>query len=419
MRVLASIAPGLGHLNPMVPLLHELEHRGRDVEVAVPPPFVPFVERVGLRARGVGPSWTEMDVDRVRPGWHGLDSAAQLSFWIDAAARLFPHLLRHAEQVRPDVIVHDQYELAGWLVGERLGVPTVPYAMTVRALEPQVVALCGVEDEVAGLRAAAGLDADAGVGGAGRWLYLDAMPPSLSSRFLAPSPTAHHVRHVADDRTGATLRRRRHRRRRSGVPLVYVTMGTVFNRHEGVLERLVAGAASADSEVDVVVTVGHNGPALRDVPANVTVHPYLPQSELYGELAAVVCHGGFGTTFGAIACGVPVACAPVGADQPMNAALVATAGAGWNLAAAGDTASASPVFPSLGRAAPDPERVADAVRALLDGGAFRRNAAALAEEIATGAGPDDAAGLVEQVATTGSAVERRRAARLDAPPAAR
>ena len=34
----------------MVPLLSELAGRGHEVEVVVPPPFVDYVERVGLRA---------------------------------------------------------------------------------------------------------------------------------------------------------------------------------------------------------------------------------------------------------------------------------------------------------------------------------------------------------------------------------
>lgn len=395
----------------MVPLLHELERRGHDVEVVVPAAFGPFVERGGLRASGVGPSWTEMDIERVQPGWHALDGAGQLRVWTEVATRLYPHLLHHVEQARPDVIIHDQYELAAWLVAERLGIPSVPYAMTLRALEPQVIALCGLEDAFAKMRESAGLDPGAGVAAAGSWLYLDAMPPSLSSRFLSTSPTVRHVHHVADDCTGSmstapmTGRSSRSRTR----PLVYVTTGTVFNRQEGVLERLVSGAASVDDDIEVIVTLGHNGAPLIDVPTNVTVHRYLPQSELYGALSAVVCHGGFGTTFGAIGHGIPVACAPMGADQPVNAALVAGAGAGFNLAAAtGDT---SALFPSLAPGAPDPDVVAAAVGVLLGDASFAENAEALAVEMATGLPPAGAAALIEEVVTSGTPLQRPDTAR--------
>lgn len=49
-RIIVTVLPGLGRLNPMVPLLHTLAQRGHDVEVVVPPAFTSYVERVGLRA---------------------------------------------------------------------------------------------------------------------------------------------------------------------------------------------------------------------------------------------------------------------------------------------------------------------------------------------------------------------------------
>lgn len=400
MRVVASILPGLGHLNPMVPLLRELAARGHDVEVVVPPPFVPFVERVGLRASGVGPSWTEAAIDHVEPGWHALGAGDHLRVWMETATALLPHLRRHVELARPDVIVHDQYEFAGWLVAERLGIPSVPYAMTLRCLEPDVVELCGVGDAVARMRADAGLDPDRGVDEAARWLYFDAMPPSMSAGLLPGSATVHHVRHVADDGSGCIdgacqppLRRATDR------PLVYVTMGTVFNRTPGVLDRLASGAAAVP-DVDVLVTVGHDGTAPLALPANVTVAPYVPQRELYDRLSAVVCHGGFGTTFGALGRGVPVACAPIAADQPMNAALVAAAGAGVNLASARSDGQ----FPILGMDGPDPEQVSVAVEQLLGDPSFARHAQELASEMAAGARPAEAAVLVERVVAGGAPV---------------
>ncbi|HEU5263782.1 MAG TPA: nucleotide disphospho-sugar-binding domain-containing protein, partial [Gaiellaceae bacterium] len=47
-----------------------------------------------------------------------------------------------------------------------------------------------------------------------------------------------------------------------------------------------------------------------------------------GHAAAVVGHGGAGTTLGALAAGVPLVVVPLFADQPWNAARVAAVGAG-------------------------------------------------------------------------------------------
>jgi UDP:flavonoid glycosyltransferase YjiC (YdhE family) len=93
-----------------------------------------------------------------------------------------------------------------------------------------------------------------------------------------------------------------------------------------------------------------------------------------------VCHGGFGTTFGALSHGLPVVCAPLGADQTLNADAVAAAGAGVDLGGSG---------------VPSVADVTAAVRAVVEEPSYRARAADLAAEIAAGASPDEAAELVE------------------------
>lgn len=402
MRIAATVLPGLGHLNPMVPLLQELTRRGHDVEVLVPPPFVPYVERVGLRATGLGPAWTEANIDRIHPGWHELDGSAQLRVWTEFATRFEPHLARHVEVTQPDVIVHDHLEFAAWLVGERLGIPWVPYAMTVRALDPTTWTLAGATDDFEGMLERSGRPPDGGQGRGGTWLYLDAVPPSLTSALLPPGPTVHHVRHLADDRTGgdrglpALVTERQH-----GRPLVYLTLGTIFNRTDAVMTRLIEGAGGVDA--DVLVTIGENGRIPEAVPTNVTVERYVPQADLYAHLSAVVCHGGFGTVFGSIAHGLPVTCAPIAADQSVNAAIIDIAGAGCNLAT---TVPENGLFPVLQDGEPDPAAVTAAIERMLGDDVLRERAGEIAEEMRSAPGEAEAADLIEQVVSTGTPVHR-------------
>jgi UDP:flavonoid glycosyltransferase YjiC (YdhE family) len=84
------------------------------------------------------------------------------------------------------------------------------------------------------------------------------------------------------------------------------------------------------------MTVGRKfDPALLgDVPANVHVEAWIPQHEVVGEAAAVVCHGGSGTVLGALAAGVPLVVVPVFGDQFSNGERVAGAGAGLVVEAA-------------------------------------------------------------------------------------
>jgi len=60
----------------------------------------------------------------------------------------------------------------------------------------------------------------------------------------------------------------------------------------------------------------------RDLPRGVIHVPYAPFSELLPRCAAIVHHGGIGTTAQAMACGIPQLIMPFSHDQPDNAARV-------------------------------------------------------------------------------------------------
>jgi UDP:flavonoid glycosyltransferase YjiC (YdhE family) len=80
----------------------------------------------------------------------------------------------------------------------------------------------------------------------------------------------------------------------------------------------------------VLLTVGRHFDAasLGGVPANTHVEAWVDQSRVLRDARLVVCHGGSGTLFGALAAGVPVVAVPVFADQFANARRLADAGAG-------------------------------------------------------------------------------------------
>jgi UDP:flavonoid glycosyltransferase YjiC (YdhE family) len=80
----------------------------------------------------------------------------------------------------------------------------------------------------------------------------------------------------------------------------------------------------------VLLTVGRatDVASLGRVPANVHIEAWVSQDDVLATAALVVCHGGSGTTFGALAAGVPLVMVPLFADQPANARAVARAGAG-------------------------------------------------------------------------------------------
>lgn len=118
-------------------------------------------------------------------------------------------------------------------------------------------------------------------------------------------------------------------------PLVYVTFGSVTASlgmfpefYQNVLELL------AEVPVRVLLTLGEAGSpdALGPLPPNAHDECWWPQAEVMPHAAALIGHGGFGTTLLALAAGVPQVVIPLFAsDQFDNARRVAAVGAGINL----------------------------------------------------------------------------------------
>jgi UDP:flavonoid glycosyltransferase YjiC (YdhE family) len=92
---------------------------------------------------------------------------------------------------------------------------------------------------------------------------------------------------------------------------------------------------------------------------------YVPLSAVLPRCAAILHHGGFGTTAAALLSGAPQLVAPRAFDQPFNAGRVVALGCGRRLPARRVT----------------PEAIARELGALLRQGRYRRRAAELAEAL--------------------------------------
>jgi UDP:flavonoid glycosyltransferase YjiC (YdhE family) len=115
-------------------------------------------------------------------------------------------------------------------------------------------------------------------------------------------------------------------------PLVYFTFGSVTGSlpffpalYRDVLEAL------APLPVRVLLTLGRDADpaALGALPPNCHLETWLPQQDVLPHAAVVVSHGGYGTTLGTLAHGVPLVLLPLFAgDQWRTARRVAELGAG-------------------------------------------------------------------------------------------
>jgi UDP:flavonoid glycosyltransferase YjiC (YdhE family) len=136
--------------------------------------------------------------------------------------------------------------------------------------------------------------------------------------------------------------------RRPGRPRVAVTLGTVVPAVSGVSSLTVVLSALGGMDVEVVLAAGTADLSeLGTLPENVRTVGYLPLSSFLPTCAAIVHHGGSGTTAAPLFYGVPQLVLPSFADNPLAAERVVQRGVG--LAHDPTTVDAATLRASLGR----------------------------------------------------------------------
>ena len=303
MRILFSCFPGYGHLHPLLPLARAAQRAGHEVVIATGPGMAGRAAAFGFETWAVGLGQEEigarLESEFVEvPGrapMERLRALAPLLFVeIGARPRVGEMLVRMGSW-RPDVVVHEYSELSAPVAAARLGVPAVQHGF---GPLPPAELLATMTDPLALLALEYGVDSlppDP--------LYLDPSPPSLSVPGGAVAPRTAPIGITRSDpapweELPAGL---------SSLPYdetVYVTLGTVVNKRDGALARLLTSVS--DLEANVVMTVGPDVDVLQfgPVPDNVLLERWVPQALLLPHCVAMVSHAGAGTMLGGLAAGL-------------------------------------------------------------------------------------------------------------------
>lgn len=343
MRVLISTTANDGHFGPLVPLGRAALARGHEVRVAAPASFADTVRRAGFAHVAfadpspelVGPvmarlptlPFDQADTTVVREVFGRIDAQAA-----------YPGVLAAAEDWRPEVLVREPAELGSLAAAERLGIPHLQVVIGMSELTRVLTAL--LVEPLADLSRIAELTDDALSTAMAAEPLLSQVPESLDrAGDTGFDPTAIAFRYRDESALAGTA-----------VPLpvwgdpdhplVYVTFGSVAGSlppFAGVFRQALDGLA--EQPVRVLMTVGRRVDiaALGPVPPNARVEAWWPQTDVLAQAGLVLGHGGFGTTMGALAAGVPQVVAPIfTSDQIVNARHVAAIGAGRMVAAGPD-----------------------------------------------------------------------------------
>jgi UDP:flavonoid glycosyltransferase YjiC (YdhE family) len=318
-RVLITSTGGAGHFGPLLPFLEALERRGDDVLIVVPPELEATVAPMG-RPFVLG---ADPPADEANAIWESLprvslSEAAILGnrefFGRLCTTAMLPAVERACREWRPDLVLHEAAEFASAVAAERRGIAHAQVAISLADVEASSLVLAEpvLEEFHEGLAERLR-----------RSPYLTRFPAALDP---SPYSATRRFRERPPERSGALP----DWWRGSTVPLIYVTFGSVAGQFATAKSAYSAALAAVDGlDARVLVTVGH----ATDIdaliaPANVHIEAWIPQDDVLRDAALVVAHGGSGTTFGALAAGVPLVLVPLFADQPVNADRVAAAGAG-------------------------------------------------------------------------------------------
>ncbi len=377
MRVLAACSlGGSGHLEPLLPFLAAARRGGHETLVVGPPALTGMVEASGhpFSAGGEPP---EADVAPIREQLPRLPAseASVLGnrelFGRLATAAMLPAMERIVADWQPDLVLRDPCEYASAVVAPQRGVATAQIAIGLAEVEWGSIgtAAPALESHRRGLTEELR-----------RSPYVTRFPASIdrspfpdTRRFRAPRGEGD--RPLPDWWNG------------SRAPLVYVSFGTVLG-HMSMAADVYRTAIDAVAGIDarVLLTVGRrfDPEQLDDVPANVHVERWVDQAVALDEAEVVVCHGGSGTTFGALAAGVPVVIVPLFADQFANGTKVTEAGAGIVVepGRAGPGGGRHP----LGRG--DAPRIAEAIETVRTRGSYGDGAQRLAAEMGSAPAAD-------------------------------
>ena len=334
--------PTYGHVNPSLPLVAELVRRGHHVSYATGQAM-----HEQVRAAGAEPVAIPFDVPEAPPaGGAKPDPAtvARRSAWfLDSVRQVLPALCGRYETDRPDVFCGDLVSPVSLFAARKLDVRFVTMFSTharnarfsVRHRKPAGPASAAQDEFQARLRelaAAHGVPNDIDLPGYVADLNLVFIPAefqlaadTFDDRFVFLGPSIGPRAEAAGWRA-------------PGDPLLYISLGTVFNARADFFRTCLDAFGGTDWRVAMAIGRRIDRSELGPIPANFLVEPWFPQLEVLRTATAFVTHSGMNSTMEALYFGVPLIGVPQQPEQDQNARRTEELGFGRRLDPAGITA---------------------------------------------------------------------------------
>lgn len=412
MRIQFVTIGSFGDVNPFIALGLAARQRGHAVQVVGPAWFAAHVTGVGLEFAPLGEARELGAIIRERKLMHGMRSGDRvMQMILDETPRCIADLRAATDAFRPDVVVAHRIAFgARWVAQQRavpyVGIDLAPLvwfskrdpipamqtgpgrvnAWLARVLGPPMWRLLRgrVDGRLNAIRQRLGLpherspwERDADVAAATLGLWSPAFRPPHGDDPVRSCITG-FVFH--DARADAAAPSDVERFLAAGTPPIVFALGSTAVFNAGDFYEVAARACERMGRRGLLL-VGPNENAPKDLPGEVAAFGYAPYSTVFPRAAAVVVHGGIGSTAQGLRAGVPTLVVPFAHDQFNNGVRVHALGVGG----------------TLPRSRVRVESMVSALRPLVEDHRVRERAQRLRSELARERGEGRALDVIESV----------------------
>ncbi|PHK50073.1 macrolide family glycosyltransferase [Staphylococcus edaphicus] len=351
-KVLFINSGSIGHINPTIAVCKELVSRGEEVVYYIGDQYQDKLADTGVEVRTL-PS--DEIIQRFTAYGSG-NLCYIINGLLNTVDVILPKILAETKDEHYDYLIYDSMFSCGSLIAQKLNIPTVSSVTTFAhtaetfeaALQFNMQALTTTEKNDVDntfselqqhIQTTYGVDVVsryAAMNNPGELNIVYIMKafqinPELFDtaryRFVGPSVIQPQPTHFMEQ-----INQTR--------PVIYISLGTVFNQNMRFFNKCLA--AFKDIDASVVISIGHtnNVADFEEVPDNVLLKPYVPQTELLQHTTLFLTHAGMNSTNEALLMEVPLLAFPQSADQPVVAQQIEHAQVGQQASSETITAEA-------------------------------------------------------------------------------